>query len=705
MSAWTDIHVDGSDAISYRSGLTVFEEALVRGQLVTRSWNGAGFMSAWEDGARFDPTTYPMPQSFLLEIDGQHLGSHWSATELRGDAIDGGHEGVVHLRHEHRPVEVRVHTRLDGTPVMRRWLTITNHGRRPAALGMVAPWSGPLQQVRRWAMHVGVDEHLFSVGYFAGHRWTDEGRFEWHPIPSAAIRIDGRYRRDRYRHPMFVVRNNATGEHVIGQLAWSGGYVFEFDLDADVVGGDGTARLWFRAGPDGPAPLRVLDPGETVATAAVHIGLLIGDLDDAIQAMHTHIRRSVVRPQPRGRGGWIESGIGPEVEITPALVHQHIESAAALGAEVFFIDAGWYTPPGGPWYDTVGDWEVDRKRFPDGLIPFRDHARKAGMLFGLWMDPERIGKASKVAAEHPDWLATAWDGRRRLGDGVDLANPEVAEWVETSIARVINANDLDFFRLDWNVGTLGAGAWTQRHGYQESSFWRYCERFYAMFDRLRERFPNVILEHCAGGGGRTDLGMAERFSHTWVTDWQLAPRSFRVTNGMTMALPPELVDRLIGGQNGHTTAELDFQARLSLFARPTISIFSPLGARPNPTQVDRLRHAVDIYRSIVRPMSAHSRIFHHTPEQEGVEPRGWGVLELAACDGLQAIAGLFRLSGSGAATYRFVPRGIRPDHRYRVTWDDSGFSAEMEGSVLVERGLAVRRTAALTSELLRFEAL
>jgi alpha-galactosidase len=95
-------------------------------------------------------------------------------------------------------------------------------------------------------------------------------------------------------------------------------------------------------------------------------------------------------PQPRGHGGWVESGIGPEVEITSDLVMQFIEAAAGVGAELFFIDASWYAAPGRGWWDTVGDWTVSRERFPDGIAPFRERAHSLGMLFGLWMDDERL---------------------------------------------------------------------------------------------------------------------------------------------------------------------------------------------------------------------------------------------------------------------------------------------------------------------------
>ena len=239
----------------------------------------------------------------------------------------------------------------------------------------------------------------------ADSHWGDEGNFQWHPLPNAGFRIDGRFRRDRHRHPMFVLRNNATGEHFIGQLAWSGGYAFEFDLDADVGLTDGSARLFFRAGPDAPAPQRIIAAGETIVTPEMHLGLVFGDLDEAIQAMHDHLRASVFLPQARGRGGWIETGIGPEVEITVDGVWHAIETGARAGAEVFFIDASWYAAPHSDWWSTVGDWEVDPQRFPDGLKPFRDRVHELGLLWGLWMDAERIGPRAPSCRHTPNGWA------------------------------------------------------------------------------------------------------------------------------------------------------------------------------------------------------------------------------------------------------------------------------------------------------------
>lgn len=280
---------------------------------------------------------------------------------------------------------------------------------------------------------------------------------------------------------------------------------------------------------------------------------------------------------------------------------------------------------------------------------------------------------------------------------LDLTNPEAARWMEAQIAGVITKNKLDFFRLDYN--THGCGR-IERNGFVENHYWRYYEAQYAIYDRLRARFPKVIFENCAGGGGRTDIGMVRRFSHTWVTDWQIAPRSFTITNGMTMALPPESVDRLIGGQSGHTAAELDFQWRLLLFVRPTFGFLKPMGAEWNPALLTRLKHWVALYKDFVRPMMPTGRIYHRTPVAAGPEPKGWGVLELASADRTHAVCGLFQLGNPTQPEYRLRFRGLDAGLRYRVTWDNAGQTAEVEGFTLMNEGVTVRLEGALTSELL-----
>lgn len=221
--------------------------------------------------------------------------------------------------------------------------------------------------------------------------------------------------------------------------------------------------------------------------------------------------------------------------------------------------------------------------------------------------------------------------------------------MEEQIAGLIVQYELDFLRLDDNSGYIGPGAQATRHEFVESSYWRYYETLYGICSRLRQRFPRVVFENCASGGARSDVGIMRFFDHTWGSDHQGAPQSFAIANGMTMALPPDRIDRIgAGGLCGcFRAAELDFQTRLTLFAHPPFGYTHATGSRPNPLQLARLRHTVELYKAFVRPFHRSSRIYHRTPVVEGLDPHGWGVLELASRDRQRAVAGLFRLSDTG----------------------------------------------------------
>ncbi len=706
--AFTDVFVSESPEItvSYRSAGFVCEEGLRQGRWVTLSYNASGYLMAANNRPAppyMKPDNFAEPQAFALNVDGQDLLSHWQWGGITISRDGGTVRACVTLRHAIRPVQVLIRTVLDGTPVMTRTLEVENTGTRPAALAGLAPLAGGVQQISYARQRVATGDRPYRLGIMLQSTWGNEGDFRWVDLPPAGYSVYGRYRRDRHRHPFFVLENRITGECFISQLAWSGGYAFDFDLNDEPVG---TAALAMKIRLDAPAPLRMLAAGEKYASPAVHFGAVFGGLDPAVQAMHDHIRASVLLPPTRGVSGWIEAGIGPEYDMDLDSTIQSIEHAASLGAEVFFVDAGWYVGPNeeDKWWPRCGDWRFDERRYPQGIGQVRDLAHQKGLLFGMWMDAERIGPESRCWQEHSDWLATDYNGRKNAAGLLNLADPQVAAWMEEQIVFLIENYQIDMFRLDYNVGFQSGIACNERDGFLENTFSRYYENVYALYRRLRARYPQVIFENCAGGGGRTDLGMLAGFTHSWVTDWQIHPNAFRITNGMTMALPPETVDRLIGGQAAYLTGDIRTQIRNLLFARPTIGCIKPAQAPANPWQVDIIRHHVEIYKQFVRPMQRESRIFHHTPELPG-SPSGFGILELDHRDGSRGMLGVFRLAGPECPEVTVYLRGIDAARQFRVTFDNSGADCLMSGRQLSQEGLRIRLDGALTSELVLYEAI
>lgn len=708
--------------ICYRFGTTVYEEEFDCGRLVAAGWNTAGYTQNVLEGMplRLPYEKFAQPQSFDLEADGRSLSWDWKfagfAKQTEPEEFSGREllHGIVTLKSKVLPLTVRVHTVLDGTSVMTRYFTVENNGDRPVNLNTVAPMCGGMEFLGDWDEYLTepAAEKLYSLGYFEASSWGQEGEFRWHSLPNAGYSVYGRYRRERYRHPAFFLKNNALGTLFFAQLAWTGGYEMRFDLNADdAVPGIGNrsdrkARLTFRLALDSQKPLLVLDPGETFVSPAVHIGCIQGELDDAVNAMHRHIRQSVFTfPDARGGKAWVEAGVGPERIMDFRAVRHIAETAAAVGAEIVTIDAGWNCPAGtevAEWWQRTGDWEADPEKYPDGFREIREYLHGKGLLFGLWMDAERIGPASALYRQHPDWQAKRYVSSQG-STMLDMTKPEVVEWVECQIGRLAEEYGMDLFRLDFNTDSGETFLKLRRGDTDECGALRYYQAVTAMYARLRKKYPGVIFENCAGGGGRTDLAFVRNFTHTWVSDWQIAPRSFAITNGMTMVLPPECVDRLVSGMYGHTRASLDFQVRETLFGRPTTNTYNAAGSESNPGQIEFVRHSYKIYKEFIRPYLTDGRIYHHTPECWGTQPKGTGILERASSDGTRGVIGVFRLADAAEERTLVFPRGLDLSRTYDVTFDNTRTTVRLSGLEMVRDGVPVRLSGALTSELILYK--
>lgn len=694
----------------FSSGLTSYDEGLFQGRLVGRFWSATGrvraehliadteFASEWTD-------------AFSIVMDGRPLFGQWrwaGSDEVTAERAGQRHV-VTDLRHASGTCRVRVHTVLDGTPVLTRWLEVENTTKAPLAISSVAAMGGRLWRIR-WSRLLPEEIHEpFEVGYFRHSGALEEGDFGWTAVPQGKLVVTGRNGKSGWGNPFFIARNQVSGEWFVCALGWSGEWTMELNRTADI--GDpkmGQAEsLFFRASPYAADPvMRVISPGETTVTPAVHIGHLTGNLDDVVHAMHDHVRRSVLPPQRPRRAQLVQdnhwgflSGVEDEARVKEA-----IDTAASVGVELFIFDAGWYGNRRNDWGAQVGDWRPG-PWLPNGLKPFVDHAHKKGLLFGLWMEPEAIGAHSRLLKEHPDFVTTRDGLPAYRGRALELAKPEVAAWVESEMARVIKEYEIDLFRLDYNVTDTQGGGNRITGGHTENTLWRRYEAFYGILGRLRRKFPNVIFENCASGGARTDLGILRYMDTTWISDNCTLPKSIKILNGMTMLLPPEICNRHFGTQSDDQRlyGDLDTQLRVTLFAHPSMMGLAPYARDLNTDYAGRIRHAIGLYKNFIRPMLPSSRVYHHTPVLPFAEAGDWCVLEYAASDKSRAYAGLFRLSSKGAPEYRFEPRGLKRSHTYKVTFDNSGETVLKSGLDLMNEGLKVRLPEGIRSELLLFE--
>jgi len=702
------IRTGPTPGIRFSSGLMVCDEELYNGRWVNRYWTATGQIKPdmHLEGQSAERSGLP-EDAFLLGIEGQNLAGTWKwiKAEKQEMSKPDGLLISVEFQSTARPISVNMHTLLHGSSVMVRWLEITNTGTKPTAITRVSPWSGILWDNANSAERIQAGtEAPFEVATAKYEEWGHEGAWTFDPISTGTVSMAGTRGRSGWGHPTFFARNRATGEWAVASLAWSGNWAMHLTGTADVA--KEKAQLSFDLGPAAADPvLRVLEPGETVKSPETHLLLMRGDLDKVIQTLHEHVRRFVLPNPVPGREYQVEAnhrGYIPDHE-SEAGIDREIDIAAAIGADEFVIDAGWYGPEPNRWAQNVGDWYAGAW-LPNDLNPIREYARKKGMLFGLWMEPESIGSAAKLRQQHPDWILTRNGEPVAKGRLLDLANPAVAAWMESEIVRVIQKYDLDMFRIDYN-STAEEGGNRMKDGFLENTQWRHVETLYAIFDRIRQRFPHVIFQNCAGGGGRLDYGMMHRFQNTELSDWLRAPRGLKILNGMTWVLPPEILLRTFGTESGglEEDGDLDTQLRTVMLSRPIFRGISPTLAELDPIVGDRIRQDVAEFKQTVRPIMANSLVYHHTPLLPLVQPSPWVVLEYTTRDLRSSVVGLFRTSQSGDSVFHFVPRGLDFSRTYNVKFGNSGQTVKIPGDRLLQEGIPVRLSENLTSEMLIFK--
>ncbi len=702
---FTDVwYQSGSEAVfCYRSGLMVYEETFGSGVLSPAGWNAAGYpLNVLTNcSSRFSRRDFQQPSAFRLEIDGQSVEHGLRFVDFWKEETETGVHAVLTLESELRPVRLKVHTMLDGSQMFTRYLEIENLSDRPAALSRLALLSGGIEIMNRDRIDEELDRKaLYSVGYFENDEWGREGGFVWRPVPENTLSVAGRFGRDRYRHPLLFLRNNITGSIWFSQIGWSGGCRFTVDLKAPAkqIG----SRLSFSADVTGYAPLLVLRAGERFVTPEVHMGVVHGGLDDAVGEMHAHFRRSVLTlPAPCEVG----SGMGAEHDMSVATTKCFMRQLAELGAEVFILDAGWQNPPGEEmdWGGHNGHNVPDAERYPNGLAEVADYCHSLGMKFGLWVEIERLGRHAKLYETRKDWFARDIFGE--LDEGfLDFTNPQAAAWAESELARILSSYPIDLLRVDYNVSSRSYFSMRDTGtGIPECISLRHFNAVYNMYANLKKRFPDVVFENCAGGGGRTDAGMLKPFHHTWVSDWQRLPYSVLITNGMTMALPPERVDRLFAGMGCHEFGALTAHMRNAMLTHMTLNVIAPALAAPNEAQAAFVRRSVALYKAFIRPFLPTARVYHHTPETDEALKNGFCALEAAAADQSRAALAVFTLPSAKKDRFTVCPRGLSAAQRYQVTLDNSGACFESDGFSLMNGGVTVSIPAPMGSELVLFE--
>ena len=191
-----------------------------------------------------------------------------------------------------------------------------------------------------------------------------------------------------------------------------------------------------------------------------------------------------------------------------------------LKAEASWLDAGWYTGADDfannkTWFNTVGNWTVNKEHFPNGLKEVADAVHQMGRQFMVWFEPERVYRDTQWHRQFPQWLLSNGNSNNFL---MDMGNPEACRYVSQFIGDFIEANGIDIYRQDYNIDPDVYWQQADKPGRKGMTEVKYIMGLYQFWDYLLERFPRLLIDNCAGGGRRLDWETTLRSAPMWRTD-------------------------------------------------------------------------------------------------------------------------------------------------------------------------------------------
>ena len=257
-----------------------------------------------------------------------------------------------------------------------------------------------------------------------------------------------------------------------------------------------------------------------------------------------------------------------------------VQAAKEIGSELLVLDDGWFRPND---KQGLGDWKTDTNKFPSGLKKLSEELHKNGLGFGLWFEPEMVSPNSDLFRAHPEYAVNAGKGllgRHQLV--LDMSNRVVEDYVFDKMANVIDGLKIEYLKWDMNryiSEPCGAG------GENGAFCHRYILGVYSLLRRITKRYPDLLIESCAGGGGRFDLGMLCYCPQIWTSDNTDPFNRIAIQTGTSVAYPNSAIV-------SHVTHGVVSGVNASLGLRCATAAFGPYGYEFDPVSLskeDRIR--------------------------------------------------------------------------------------------------------------------
>ena len=339
-------------------------------------------------------------------------------------------------------------------------------------------------------------------------RNTDGVRNAHNDAPEMMLSLDGKPQENKGR--------------VIGAaLCWSGNYELRVNNSSD------NRYAHFYAGIDPQTTEYILEPKEVFTTPKLAFTLSNEGMSGVSRNFHRWARyEGWLHQGDQTRKILLNSWEGVYFDINEEGMFQMMEDIKSMGGELFVMDDGWF----GDKYQrnddvtTLGDWLVDKKKLPNGVASLVRKAKSLGIEFGIWIEPESSNTKSEFFEKHPDWVLQEKNRDLKLGRGgtqmlLDLCNPKVQDFVFRVVDDLMTENpEIYYIKWDANCALQNFGSNYLPANKQSHLYIEYHRGLIKTLQRIRAKYPKLVIQCCSSGGGRVNYGLLPYFEEFWTSD-------------------------------------------------------------------------------------------------------------------------------------------------------------------------------------------
>jgi len=231
------------------------------------------------------------------------------------------------------------------------------------------------------------------------------------------------------------------------------------------------------------------------------------------------------------------------------------KQALEVGVNMFVLDDGWF---GNRNNDNagLGDWIANESKLPGGLTKLSKDLKAIGMNFGLWFEPEMINENSELYKSHPEWVLQDPSRKPVISRNqmvLDLSNIDVQNYIFKSIDKILEGSEIAYIKWDFNRSLSNVYSNALPNSKQGEVSHKFICGTYSLLERLNSKYPNTLIEGCAGGGGRFDAGMLYYCPQIWCSDNTDPIARLKIQKGTSYGYPVSTMGSHVSAAPNHQT--------------------------------------------------------------------------------------------------------------------------------------------------------